>query len=251
MICKLLLIVTGCSLACSKVRADLLVDPANSTQLQSNGTYDNVVSSGRSLGFTGLFFGVPHQTVDVSTNGNLNFSHDNSFADTPLPTSVARISPLWDDLVVSGSTESVSEKVVSGMYYTVTWQAHENNTGADVAFQATWFGATTQIKNFNFLAGDIAFSYAVVTGNFSDGDATIGLDRGNNLNFTSLPGDDNGSIKNGLVSLLPTGAGQFMLFRPNGAAYTASIVPEPSTCALCLVSILTLGYLFKRSGRVA
>jgi hypothetical protein len=67
-------------------KAELLIDPANSVLLQSSGTYDNVVSANRSLGFTGTFFGTPHQTVDVSTNGNFNFNSDATFSNTPMPT---------------------------------------------------------------------------------------------------------------------------------------------------------------------
>jgi hypothetical protein len=160
---------------------------------------------------------------------------------------------LWDDLVVSISNESVSEKVESGIYYAVTWRAHQKGTGSDVIFQAAWFGSTTQLKGFNFLAGDIAFSYGFVSGSFSGGDATIGLDRGNGFNFVSLPGDEDGSIKNGLVNLLPTSTGQFMLFRPTGASYNASIevVPEPSPCVLSLAAIVAILYYYKQSRQSA
>lgn len=241
---KVILLTVGTCIAFSHAKADLLIDPSNSTLLQSNGNFDNVVSTNRSLGFTGSFFGVSRQSVDVSTNGNLNFTGNTASMNTPMPTGVGRINPLWDDLAVSGTSESVSEKVVSGMYYAVTWQAHQRDTGADVRFQATWFGAPTQIKGFSFLSGDIAFSYRFVTGNFSGGDATIGLDSGNGIHFVPLPGDDDGSIKNGLVTLLPTGTGQFMLFRPNGASYNASIqvAPEPSTWTLSLVAIGAILY---------
>lgn len=39
----------------------------------------------------GYFYGMPFSSIDVSTNGSLNFSGDTAFNNTPLPTTVTRI----------------------------------------------------------------------------------------------------------------------------------------------------------------
>ena len=237
-------------LSLSPVRADLLINPAGGTVLQAGPDNDDI-SASRPLGFTGTFFGVSHTTVDVSTNGNLNFSLNTSAANLALPTSVARISPLWDDLVVSGgaSGESVSELVDLGTSYTVTWRAH-HSTGSDARFQVTWFGAATNIGGFDFLAGDVAFSYSAVFGNFTSGNATVGLDGGNSSMAAALPGDSDGLITNSQVSLLPKDPGQFILFRPDtSTSYAATIqtIPEPSASALWLSGLT--GLLLRRRPR--
>ena len=69
--------------------ANLLIDPTGSTTLFTSG--DDLVSSGRALGFTGHFFGMSITTVDVSTNGNLNFSSNSDYSNAALPNTVARI----------------------------------------------------------------------------------------------------------------------------------------------------------------
>jgi hypothetical protein len=222
-------------LAAPVASASLLIDPTGGTVLQAGPNNDDI-SAGRSLGFSGTFFGVTHTTVDVSTNGNLNFSSSTLATNAAMPASIARISPLWDDFVVSGgaSGESVSEKLDPGTSYSITWRTH-HSTGSDARFQITWFGAATNVGGFDFLSGDIAFSYAAVFSNFASGNATVGLDAGNSSKFTPVPGDADGLITNGQSTLLPTGTGQFILFRPaSSSSYSASVqsVPEPSSILL-------------------
>ena len=82
----------SCIAAGRHVSASLLIDTDNNVSLQSGGTFDNTVTARRFVGFAGQFYGLPFTTVDVSTNGNLNFSNNSDFNNTPLPTTVPRIS---------------------------------------------------------------------------------------------------------------------------------------------------------------
>jgi hypothetical protein len=244
-------------LASHMADAQLLVDPTGGTTLSFNNTDDGVVT-GRTLGFAGQFFGTAKTTVDVTTNGNLNFSGDTDFHNTSMPLGVSRISPLWDDLDISTNNAKVIEKSSAGSYYSVTWQnvSSRNFDGTDT-FQVVWFGAPTNINSFNFLPGDFAFAYSNLDAGFrtggasNDPGATVGLDKGDNSTFSSLPGDADGLITDSQKNLLPVNNGQFLLFRPNGlGGYTTSLqpaaVPEPGGVALWTSMLGTGAFLLRR-----
>ena len=214
--------------------ADLLVDPTGGTSLIFSDP-DNSVRTGRPLGFTGQFFGVNETTVDVSTNGNLNFSGNSSFADGIFPRSTARIAPLWDDLLLNDAStvpnappSAIVEKVSPGVYYSVTWENVYRTTSLNPnktdTFQAVWFGAATTIGGFTFQPNDIAFAYQMVNADFDGGAATVGVNKGSANAAAILPGSANGVITATTKNLLPLAVGQFVLFHPNGAGgYVASI----------------------------
>ena len=252
------------------VRAQYLINPTGGTLLfTADITHINEVSVGRSLGFTGNFFGNPVSTVDVSTNGNLNFDGDSDLFNMPLPdaSDTARISSLWTPLTLNADDgSSIIEKQDPGVYYSVTWDNLEtfpNSTGRQ-SFQITWFGAAATIQGFSFLPDDIAFSYQSVGAPFEPdssndlGSATIGLDAGDGTNFVPLPGTPDGLITD--ASLLPINSNSFLLFRPDGqGSYTPSIqqlnassVPESSTMISFSIGILVVFMLLwkKISSRI-
>ena len=221
-------------------RAGLIINPTGGTVLfDDSTTHDDQVSAARPLGFTGQFFGLSETTVAVSTNGNFNFVGDAAYNNTTMPSGTARINPLWDDLFITqGAGGSIVEKTSPGVY-SVTWQSMEIFPGSvpRQTFQAAWFGAPTTIGGFAFQPDDIAFSYNNVDAGFRNGDATVGLDKGAGGIFDPLPGDADGLISDAQNNLLPLGAGDFILFRPDGSgSYNSSLeslsaIPEPSTWA--------------------
>ena len=218
--------------AAKPASADLLIDPTGGTSLIFSDP-DNSARTGRSLGFTGQFFGLDKTTVDISTNGNLNFTGNLSFADGTFPRSTARIAPLWDDLTLNDSSSGVTpgvivEKVSSGVYYSVTWENVYRTTSLNPnkidTFQAVWFGAATTIGAFTFQKNDLAFAYQMVNADFDSGAATVGVNKGSDNAAAILPGSANGVITAATKNLLPLAPGQFVLFRDNGAGgYIASM----------------------------
>ncbi|HEV7404020.1 MAG TPA: Ig-like domain-containing protein [Chthoniobacteraceae bacterium] len=201
-------------------RAALLVDPAGGTPFATDLNDDDQVYSGRPLGFPFSFFGGdPQTTVDVATNGNLNFSRDPEFKNTSMPSAdTARISPLWDDLEVMPLLgDSIVEKVEPGVWYSVTWKAHSRlNALSRHVFQVVIFGQATRIGKLSFRANDIVFAYEGLGPTFDKGSATVGLDAGEGSTFVTVPdlaaggGDAKSSYAPALLNL----GGGLLLFRP-------------------------------------
>ncbi|HVT11824.1 MAG TPA: hypothetical protein VHE55_06125 [Fimbriimonadaceae bacterium] len=252
--CKWLLVMVGLITSLNAYGQQLLIDPTGGNILFSDSsTHDLEVATGRSLGFTANFFGAPVTRVDVSTKGNLNFAADVDPTNTSMPDifGVARMSPLWNDLLInSGDGGSVVEAKLPGVYYSVTWSGVEEypESGGRQTFQVAWFGTDVVIRGFAFRKDDVAFSYAALGADFvveAANGATVGLDKGDQSAFVPLPdtalGD--GVVANDEKSLIPTAGGQFVLFRPDGAgSYVASIVspvPEPSPAAA--LGLMTFG----------
>jgi hypothetical protein len=200
-------------------RAALLVDPTGGTPLLTDSTDDDDVAAGRPLGFPFSFFGGDPQTaVDVAINGNLNFSKDRGYANSPMPSAdTARISPLWDDLVMMPG-DSIVEKVQPGVYYSVTWTVHNRLIPlSHHVFQVVIFGQATRIGKLSFRANDIVFAYESLTPTLDKGSATVGLDAGDGSAFVTVPdlaagGGDARSLYT--ATLLNLGGG-LLVFRPN------------------------------------
>ena len=235
----------------ASARADYLIDPAGGTVIIDDAiTQDDVARTGRSLGFTGRFFGDERTTVDISTNGNLNFEGDTGFVSDPFPLGAARIAVLWDDLIVrQGSGQRVVEKRDPGVSYTVTWEVSQlADPGLVERFQVTWFGSTFHSGALVFQPDDLVFSYQTITTPFDSGDATVGLNRDFDL-FVSLPGDADAQIADASASLLPL-ASQVVLFRPDGfGSYNASIVTIPEPTSLLLLTLGLAIWTLPRSRR--
>ncbi|MFO0811931.1 MAG: PEP-CTERM sorting domain-containing protein [Gemmatales bacterium] len=217
----------------------LLIDPSTLTNTGLTGDDSSIT---RTLPTTGTFnfYGVTRTTVDISTNGNLNFSSNTTFSNGTFPTAVTRIAPFWDDLITTGTPPASAildnQGDVTNPYYAVTWQNISNfgsNPAARYTFQAVWFNGPLTIGTFNFQAGDLAFDYTNMSTFLQGGNATVGLDQGNSSGFNPVPGSADGFITD--LSLLPIDNEQFILFRENQAGgYDVSIqslaaVPEPST----------------------
>lgn len=249
------------ALAAVASRAEVLINPVGGTVLfgDSQNWDDSVVN--RNIGFTLDFFGAGSTALDVSTNGNLNFNSSASFNNESLPNaSSSMIAALWDDLYIFASSgQSIVEKTDPGTYYSVTWNVAQFTDPSQLyRFQAALFGASTTINGSPFLPNDIVFSYDLIPVSFRDGSATVGLNQGNGIDFASPPGVADGIITNSNASLLPTGLGTYLLFRPNGSGYDVSVgsapVPEIDPAGLGSVLALVtgaLGLLERRRSKAA
>lgn len=207
MIHKLLLLMALSPALQTGAWAGYLINPAGGTVLFNDSvTLDDVVVN-RPIGFTGSFYGVSFSSIYVSTNGNLNFSGTTAYTNSGLPNSIAMIAPLWDDLeIFAGTGQSIVESAVPGQYYAVTWDISQyNNTLPRYQFQTVIFGADTMIGGMQFLQNDIVFAYQRVDAVFNNNSATVGLNAGDGVNFTSLPGMANGNLSDANVGLLPVG----------------------------------------------
>ncbi len=210
-------------------RAAFLVDPTGGTPLWSSAVgADDAVRVGRMIGFPFTFFGEdPVTAIDVSTNGNLNFSADSDYSNETLKAPILRISPLWDDLeLVAGSGDSIVEKTLAGRYYSVTWRVHERaEPTTRHAFQVILFGANMRVNGFDFQKDDIVFCHEEIGATFSKDIATVGLDSGDAEVIVPVPGATllNGLLPHREAGLLPIGG--FLLYRFDGTdSYTVTIV---------------------------
>lgn len=233
------------------VKAGYLIDPSGGTVIFNDSTDidDNTINV--PVGFSASFYGTAFTSVDVSTNGNLNFSASNSWTNSAFPNSLAMIAPLWDDhFIYQGSGQNIVESASAPNYFAVTWNVSQyNNTFPKFQFQVVLFGAATSISGFDFQEGDIAFAYQYIDPVFRNGDATVGLNSGNN-SFATIPGLTDGIITDSQAGLLPTGSGQFALFRydPQSGNYNSSIetVPEPAALASLATGLISIGFYRQR-----
>lgn len=222
--------VTG--LACTAASGQYLVDPSGGTTLFSTND-DDATANGRSLGFTGHFFGQDVTTVDVSTNGNLNFSGDGDYSNAPFPGGAARIAPMWDDLYVYGG-QNVRESVNPGVWYAVTWELSTFSYGHVYRpMQVVWFGAQTTIAGVTFLPDDIAFCYAGIGANNVGWDVTTGLNKGDGSTFVTFAGEGDGFMNEveatNELPVYPTSGG-FILYRRVGDSYSGTVMAAPNFC---------------------
>ena len=219
----------GCLSASALLHADLLIDPSGGTVLfNDRSTFDDKVASGRSLGFTGSFFGNSKTTIDICTNGQANFVGDQAYNNQPLPSlsNVAYICPLWSDLIIiRGDGGLMTEKLVAGTYYSATWESIQDYPTRAINYttQLVWFGNNHIINGFTFQENDIAFSYEAPIPSLPHGDATIGLARGSETVFASLKGVSNGLLSNVNIPLIPTSQDSFLLFSQDAGGNNISV----------------------------
>lgn len=216
----------------SQLNGTLLVDPSVGTVTvlyDDSASHSGEVTTGRSLGFTGSFFGTSKTTVDVPVSGNLNFSANSDDSTTPLPNATAFIAPFWGLTfsIVMGQGGTITESVSPGVYYAVTWDNVQE--AADDLIRATcqvvWFGATTTIGGCTFRANDIVFSYGTVNDGFRN--AVAGLNKGDSSTFSSIPTTADGSVPDtGTSSYLTT---SYFCFRASGGTYSVSTGCPAST----------------------
>jgi hypothetical protein len=249
------------------VLAELIVDPAS---LPSSSVFtlmdgdppddDGTVLINTSGTFQGKFFGTSVGPISVAENGNLNFSANGDFFPTGFTAAdtVARIAPLWDDvLLFQPFINRIVSHSVLGSYLAVTWESVLlfNNSLENplplLSFQVLWFEFATTLQGFQFQADDIAFGYrssVAGTNSFGNVFGTVGINSGTGA-FTPLPGDPDGDgyIVSSQTDLLAWESDTFLLFRPTSdptMGYNASkenldvaSVPEPTT-SLCLLALL-------------
>lgn len=200
-------------------RSGLLIDPSDGVVLwRDNAGYDDAVIRSRPLGFDFIYFGGDAvSSIDVSTNGNLNFDGDSDYANERSPGSIARISPLWDDQeVVSGSGDSIVEKSLPGVYYSVTWTVHgQGNSANRQVFQVVLFGGALHLNGTDFMAGDIVFAYGQIGSSFVKGNATVALIAPDGGALIALPGtpEETGVLAYSEAGALPVGPGGYVHFR--------------------------------------
>ncbi len=215
---------------------------ANAQFLDNNagssiGTGDDSTYS-YTLGGAFTYYGTPTSTVGVCTNGfvQIGASTYSNYANVGFPGTSgappAMVAPFWDDLYVV-NTGFFMNGYTNANYDAFTWHA-EHYSGANSSnlnLQAILFRGAVNLQGFNFLAGDIAFSYGTMNGGTPGNTATVGINAGDGVNFVTAPGTVNGTEAGGNIPNFAS-TGQFFLFRPNaGGGYsgTLSSVPEPAS----------------------
>ncbi len=266
-----LLWVVGCWLSFGGNTTAGLIESTSAGTLLFSGlaNYDPTVSRDEifklnDAGFNGRFFGNSYvNSVYVSEDGNINFSNDKNYFPNN-PPHVARIAPLWDDYIFDSRLPNRIWAHKSDGYIGATWEnvtlSFEPNA-SNRSFQSLWFDKDTQIRGFDFKAGDIAFSYSGDVIRASNGGGSIhasfvglrsGGEPGTNIILPGTEkafGPDLGLLYDGDAAKLGLGSGalgenDFLLFRANGNSYELSrrdltAVPEPSSL-FCIAIVMSL-----------
>jgi len=199
-----------------------------------------------SPGFDFYCRGTALTTVHVSTNGLMSFGvATTDFSNTALNVadiSTRYVAPMWDDWDLRPATSPLSLAYINDtathVSFTVQnsrrFAAGASDTGQD--YQGLLIKSNVTISGFNFLAGDIAFSYENI-GTVAT-NSTIGV-KYDAVNFTQAPGGSGfGVFDQTAANLLPVD-NRFILFRWNQGnpgqtgQYNASIqiIPEPASLA--------------------
>jgi hypothetical protein len=218
-------------------QAGLIFNPHNGDSLFDGDADDNTVT--RFLDEDYFLFDAPFASVDVSTNGNLNFNDNVNFQNEGFPSEFAggMIAPLWDDYIMAPGSDVLEHDGVG--FYAFTWKnmASWRDSNSRHTFQAVLFATDQNFGGFNFLSRDIAFAYRSNGKGPNDEDATVGLNAFGGGLAAGLPGDGQTLLTGTDFGRLPLGPNEFILFRWNGEGYnvslqkTVTVVPEPGTLA--------------------
>lgn len=188
------------------------------------------------LPFNVTFYGVSYNSVNVSSNGNLQFTTAaNTFGNTALPNSNlgATILPFWDDLFISSG--DVNAGAGAGIFTAI--HGSGSNRIFSIRFAESTCCASTASPEVNFQvllfenSTMIQFVYGSMTGVKANGvSATIGVQE-NSTNATQF------SLNSASVS--------------NGTILTFDVnhdVPEPSTYSLIGIggALLAAGRFLRR-----
>lgn len=129
------------------------------------------------MGFNFEFYGLPQNTVTISSNGFLTFgSSYYNYSNTSLPTTALPnniIAPFWDDLNpgVGGTIYSLLEGTAPDRRLTIAWVGVPHyGLGGAITFEATLYEGSNEII---FQYQDMSFEYP---GYDYGGSATIGLE---------------------------------------------------------------------------
>lgn len=221
----------------TSAHAGLILSPLGGFTEFSSG--DDDVRS-QSLGSNYSFYGQIFNSVDISTNGNLNFSGNTDFSNVGFPSGStgSMIAPLWADFVLVQNSRIVYSQGIG--YFGVTWNSVSTflDQTKKFSFQTMIFNQNENFGGFNFHSGDIAFAYGSLGGPLNAQDSgTVGLNNVNGTKSAGLPGGSQTLISSADFSKLEPFKTEFILYRYNGTGYDVSYqhlndtVPEPSMLA--------------------
>ncbi|MBK9188381.1 MAG: hypothetical protein IPM33_05430 [Phycisphaerales bacterium] len=140
----------------------------------TTGACDDCVQSGISIGFDFGFFDNTYNTVNISSNGNLQFTSASTLLTNVAIPNVAvpnnMIAPLWDDWnpnVTIGEVYYLTRGTAPNREFIVSWQnvAQFGNTDSN-SFQAVLFEGSNNIE----------FRYGQITPETPVGDYTAGIE---------------------------------------------------------------------------
>ena len=221
----------------ASAHAGLILSPLGGFTVFSSGDDETAHIN---LNSTYQFYGQNFNSIDVSTNGNLNFTGNSGFTNVAFPDSNtgAMIAPLWDDFSLFLNSRIIEQQ--GNGFFSITWKsvATFSNPGSRDTFQALVFNKDRTFGGFDFHAGDIAFAYGPLGSDLSfDNNATVGVNNDNGSKDAGLPGSGQTLITSTDLSKLDPIKTEFILFRYNGTNYdvsyehTNSVVPEPASIA--------------------
>ncbi len=200
----------------AKSHADLLIDPANGTDIFTPKTRsfddDSLV---RKIGGTFDVGGVPITEVAVNVDGHLQ---SGKF--------VADV--LDDDLILKGGGPDYIRENVTPDYYTVTWNVRGYAKAAAFPpslsqFQVTLFKKNATVRGTAYQSGDIVFSYGRLYHNVDTQTFDVSVYDQQGRKIAPFGGDGSFPTTAQFLSNLSFGR-QAILFRREGDTYTQSLV---------------------------
>nr|MDA3863586.1 MopE-related protein [Deltaproteobacteria bacterium] len=127
-----------------------------------------------SISFNFNLYGSNYNSIDVNTNGNINFQSNSSWSNNALPSSTYTmvLSPLWDDLNSSNhATQGVWAQNFGSFpnrYTVIQWYTEHYSDSGEVMFEVILH----ENGDIDFIYNDVDFSNAT----YDDGaDATVGI----------------------------------------------------------------------------
>jgi hypothetical protein len=223
--------------------AELLV-PVSISDTIVNTSVDDSVFGTFYIGFAFPFFGSVRETVNMSSNGNLQFgTGDRTFVNEPFPYSgFAMIAPFWDDLYLPPG-ELRYNNSTPGQFVAI-WNSVAHYQGlAPNTLEVILLGPS---NGFGLADGTIIFSYDTFT---SDNSPTVGLNKGDGSTAATLYplfGSADGVLTSVQAMSL---AGRNFAFTPDGngnytvSDYTVSAVPEIDPAGMGSILALVSGAL--------
>ncbi|NUQ69131.1 MAG: hypothetical protein HUU18_12755 [Phycisphaerales bacterium] len=171
--------------------AGVYEDISGSGTSSTAGNCDDCVQSGISIGFDFNFFENTYNTINISSNGNLQFTSAlTTFTNAAIPTAGTpnnMICPIWDDFntaITIGEVYYLTRGTAPNREFVVSWQnvAQFANTDSN-SFQAVLFEGSNNIE----------FRYGQITPETPAGDYSIGIENITGTVGYSIPGAELGS----------------------------------------------------------